>query len=357
MSVVRPGNFDLMRLVAASLVFWSHQFPLSGLDEPAVPWAGSLGGFAVYAFFGISGYLNAQSVFRSRSAMQFLISRAFRIYPGLIVCITFCVVLGAFVTTLPLVDYLSPPGVGFTGRDAPFSFFWRDSTLFFGIDLSLTGVFRTGPGTTEIISPLWTLPQEAKLYVYLAILAFACRFNGRILGRAIALAFVAFALAGFWIELGPTWLTHRSLTCAILFGSGVAIALLQSQLTKSGAIACLLSVSLVMLACGHRETFVLVAVAPICVLLNDVPLPRWTAPRLDISFGVYLYALPIQHLTKTLPYSFLEKGLMAFALTLAAGALSTVLIEQPMLRIRQRIRPLKWRGPVGPKTVETPSSV
>ena len=122
MSVVRPGNFDLMRLLAASMVFWSHQYSMSGFDEPLVPWVGSLGGFAVYAFFAMSGYLNAQSVFRSRSSSQFLISRAFRIFPGLIVCVAGCVILGAVVTTLPLREYLSPPGVGFTGRDTHFRF-------------------------------------------------------------------------------------------------------------------------------------------------------------------------------------------------------------------------------------------
>ena len=59
------------------------------------------------------------------------------------------------------------------------------------------------------------------------------------------------------------------------------------------AITCFLSIALLLLLCGHKETFVLVVIAPVCVLLNDLPLPRWTAPKLDISFGVYLYPLPI----------------------------------------------------------------
>ena len=96
----RAGNFDLMRLVAASLVFWSHQYSITGFKEPVVPWVGSLGGFAVYVFFAISGYLNSQSVVRSRSSAQFLISRAFRVYPALIVCVVLCVVMGAFVSNV-----------------------------------------------------------------------------------------------------------------------------------------------------------------------------------------------------------------------------------------------------------------
>lgn len=82
--------------------------------------------------------------------------------------------------------------------------------------------------------------------------------------------------------------------------------------------------------------------APICVLLNVVPLPRWTAPRWIISFGTYFYALPIQHLTVDLPCNFWLKGLIAFSTTLLAGTLSALLIERPMLQFRKRLKPLSW---------------
>jgi peptidoglycan/LPS O-acetylase OafA/YrhL len=338
----RAGNFDLMRLVAASLVFWSHQYSISGFKEPLVPWVGSLGGFAVYGFFAISGYLNSQSVARSRSSAQFLISRAFRIFPALIVCVALCVVMGAFVTTLSLSDYIAPSGLGFNGRNTPFSFFWRDSTLFFGLDYSLPGVFKSSLGTTEVLTPLWTLPQEAKLYIYLAIIALVCRFDARVVASAVFVVLGGFAVFGLWRELGPIWLGERGLTCAILFASGVGVAALERWLTKTIAITCFLSIALLLLLCGHKETFVLVVIAPVCVLLNDLPLPRWTAPKLDISFGVYLYALPIQHLTSSLPLSFWGNGLLAFAITLIAGTLSALLVEQPMLRMRKRIGRVTW---------------
>jgi peptidoglycan/LPS O-acetylase OafA/YrhL len=351
----RAGNFDPMRLVAASLVFWSHQYTITGFSEPVVQWVGSLGGLAVYAFFAISGYLNSQSVVRSRSSAQFLISRAFRIYPALIVCVVLCVVMGAFVTTSSLSDYFAPPGVGFNGRNTPFSFVWRDATLFFGLDYSLPGVFKSSLGTTEVISPLWTLPQEAKLYIYLAFVAWVCRFDARVIGSAIFVVLGGFAVLGLWRELGQIWLGERGLICAILFASGAGVALLERWLTKAIAIACFLSIALLLLWCGHKETFVLVVIAPVCVILNDLPLPRWTAPKLDISFGVYLYALPIQHLTASLPLSFWSKGIIGFALTLVAGTLSALLVEQPMLRLRKGIGRVTWRNivsPLSPPSVE-----
>ena len=153
---------------------------------------------------------------------------------------------------------------------------------------------------------------------------------------------------GLWQELGPIWLGERGLTCAILFASGVGVAVLERWLRKTIAITCFLSIALLLLLCGHRETFVLVVIAPVCVLLNDLPPPRWTAPKLDISFGVYLYALPIQHLTSGLPLSFWTKGLLAFAITPMAGTLSAQLVEQPMLRIRKRIGRVTWLDNVWP---------
>ena len=340
----RAGNFDLMRLVAASLVFWSHQYSISGFKEPIVPWVGSLGGFAVYGFFAISGYLNSQSVVRSRSSTQFLISRAFRIFPALIVCVAFCVVMGAFVTTSSLSDYFSPPGLGFTGRNTPFSFFWRDLTLFFGLDYGLPAVFKSSLGTTEVLAPLWTLPQEAKLYIYLAIIALVCRFDARVMASAIVLVLGGFAVFGLWRALGPIWLGEWGLTCAILFANGVGVAALERWLTKTIAITCLLSIALALLLCGHKETFMLVVIAPVCVVLNDLPLLRPSS----IFRGTHPdNARPLQ-LTSGLPLSFWNKGLLAFALTLGAGTLSALLVEQPMLRMRKRIGRVTWLDDVWP---------
>ncbi|MET4330982.1 MULTISPECIES: hypothetical protein [Bradyrhizobium] len=163
-----------------------------------------------------------------------------------------------------------------------------------------------------MLTPLWTLPQEAKLYVCLAIVALVCRFDARAIGGAVFVVLGGFAISGIWSELLPIWLGERGLTCAILFAGGVGVALLERCLTKTIAVACFTSIAVLLLWCGHKETLALVAIAPVCVVLNTIPLPRWTAPKLDISYGVYLYALPIQHLTSDLPLSFWSKGPFRF---------------------------------------------
>ena len=50
------SSFDAIRLVAAFAVLVSHHFGLVRGQQPVIPGFGSLGVFAVTAFFVISGY-------------------------------------------------------------------------------------------------------------------------------------------------------------------------------------------------------------------------------------------------------------------------------------------------------------
>ena len=85
-SIHRDNFFDVIRLVASFLVLYSHQFPLSGLAEPSFLGFTSFGGLAVIIFFGVSGYLVAQSGIRSGDFLIFMTKRIKRIFPALIFC-------------------------------------------------------------------------------------------------------------------------------------------------------------------------------------------------------------------------------------------------------------------------------
>jgi peptidoglycan/LPS O-acetylase OafA/YrhL len=92
--------FDLVRLIAAGLVLWSHQHALMGLPEPSIQaLQASVGGLGLYIFFAVSGYLNTLSLAQHRSVRVFLLNRVLRIYPALAACVLFTVILGLFVTT------------------------------------------------------------------------------------------------------------------------------------------------------------------------------------------------------------------------------------------------------------------
>jgi peptidoglycan/LPS O-acetylase OafA/YrhL len=332
----RSANFDLMRLAAAYLVLWSHHFPLNGLAEPASPYVGSVGGFEVYAFFAISGYLNAQSLFRSKSAAAFLTSRAFRIFPALAVCVVACVLLGAAVTRVGLAEYLWPPGSGLADRDTPFSFLWRNATLLFGIDYRLPGVFEGQPLPGAVNGSLWTLPHEARFYIYLAIAGLLFRYDARLVAAVLLTGLAVFALAGLAFPLASLWLGKSGLTFGIVFAAGVALALLEQMAGRSRALLAFAVAVAILLAGGHVETTILIAMAPGCVLLDAIRMPGWTRPRFDLSYGVYLYAFPIQQLMWDVVEGFGPRLALAVVLTTGCAVVSAVAVERPMLALRRR---------------------
>src|SRR3954463_2752853 len=127
-SVERHNNFDLLRLLAALSVIFSHAFLLAENSQDHDPLMLLTGGQAilglagVFVFFTISGYLITQSFETTASPLIFLAKRALRIFPGLILCLLVCVfVIGPLITKLPLPEYFS--------RRETFLFLLRNAVL------------------------------------------------------------------------------------------------------------------------------------------------------------------------------------------------------------------------------------
>ncbi|MDB5619261.1 acyltransferase [Tardiphaga sp.] len=334
----RTANLDLVRLAAAFAVLWSHQFALTGLAEPAIPGAGGLGAgtLGVYAFFAISGYLNAQSLFRSQSAVTFLTSRTFRIFPALIACAAFCVVLGAFITSRDPQAYWLPEN-GLLGRNGPVSFFWRNSTILFGLDYQLPGVFEGNSYPRAVNGSLWTLPHEVKLYLVLAAIGFGLRFKSWAFACLMFVVLACLFLFGLVRPLGPLLEGKYLLTFGVIFSAGACLATIQQRAGLSVALTSLALLLAGFALSGNPTVAVLLAVTVVCVLLNQVPLPSWMAPKFDISYGVYLYAFPVQQLLSNWPAGFWTRLVVVVVTVTALGLASAKLVEQPALRWRRSL--------------------
>src|SRR4029077_2717707 len=77
-AIGRENNFDVLRLLGATLVLASHSFVVTGAAEPRIGhWP--LGTFGVQRFFAISGFLIAMSWLRRPSLRGFAVRRALRI--------------------------------------------------------------------------------------------------------------------------------------------------------------------------------------------------------------------------------------------------------------------------------------
>lgn len=105
-AVPHKNNLDAVRMGAAMLVLVGHSYALNGLREHVfLSWL-PLGPLGVYIFFTISGYLVIESWRRDPHLGRFLVRRALRILPGLMVCVLLSVlVLGPSLTSLPLGAY------------------------------------------------------------------------------------------------------------------------------------------------------------------------------------------------------------------------------------------------------------
>lgn len=337
----RGGGFDTLRLFAALLVFHSHSFAIAGLTEPSVK-GFSLGGVAVAIFFAMSGYWVSKSALQ-RGLASFAAARAFRIVPGLFVCCLATIVLCALATSEIVNDYFRNPAT------------WRwllNAFPFFAPQpWALPGVFEDG-AIHHPNGSLWTLPYEVFCYL---LAAAAAAFGPKGVRLAIALAAVAAAALAFGaIDTGLlpllTSLDRRTLTTfAAAFFLGAALNGARDRVvlavTAAGAG--------VWFWTNDYEVAVVSGVAFFGALSiwigRALPLDRFTTRGRDVSYGVYIYAFPLQQLAvRALPphdaASYAAYYGVALAATLALAWISWTLVEKPALALKPQLTELIERG-------------
>ncbi len=343
----RANNFSLLRIVMALAVLVSHGFFLhSGMTsmEPLVAWTGySLGEHAVQVFFFLSGILVAQSFDRSGGMLDFTAARVLRIFPGLIVCVLIAAfVIGPATTSLPFAVYLTSPDV--------LKYVMRTASLATG-SATLPGVFESAPAAGLVNMSLWTLKYEVVCYAGLALAGCAGFFKTA--WRPYAIAALAVFVAVLFIEPAKSIAQYTAVDnmryFAVFFASGVLAYLLRSVLVIHGGILAVL-LTLFVATIGTRFGVLGVAMflgyATLYVACWPLGALRALSNRYDISFGIYIYACPIQQL---LVGHFPEAGagaliLLAIAVTLPVALLSWLLIERPALRARRRVAGARtWR--------------
>jgi peptidoglycan/LPS O-acetylase OafA/YrhL len=309
--------FDLIRLVAAGMVLWSHQHALMNVPEAPIAFLGvDFGGLGVLMFFSISGYLNTLSVDRHRSAVAFLASRGLRIYPGLIVCVLFTVLVGACVA----------PDLGAYLDFKLLSFIGKDMTLFTGVKAGVSKAVFVGNAMPDALNgSLWTLPYEVKMYVVLALCFVVFRYHAvaALVASAIGPIAIGFsALDTFWLQFSA------------LFIAGSLIAAIQKLKNLHWAVIAVLVLATLFAVLGrHLFAWYLLLTATV-VVLGSLKLPRWLRPPLDLSYGIYLYAFPIQQVGAMLTKNFWTALAFSAAIVVLLALLSALFVEQPAQRLK-----------------------
>ena len=332
----RDNTLNLMRLVlAASVLVW-HSYPLTGRSSPADGSWDRLfsSAFAVNAFFAISGFLIYRSWVKEPSVRAFLAARCLRILPAYWVCLVVTAVVIAPVAVLAAGD-------SFPWGAAPLRYV-LDNALLVQVQWTIGDTLSSVPFEDAWNGSLWTLSWE--FLCYLGILALGLLGMSRrkwllwVVAGGVLVLNVADA-AGVAEDVSSVKMLARF---GAFFFSGALLAQHADAIPVnvwSAPLATLAVVGTIWLPAYQVFQAPVLAYALLTIAIQNAPAALHI--RNDLSYGVYVFAFPIQQALVLLgadawhPLAF---AAVAFAITLCPAALSWHYVERPALRLKRKIQ-------------------
>lgn len=295
----RYPNFDLLRLLLATEVVFSHGWALT---DPAFTWPGLI--LAVPAFLAISGFLVLQSYTSSRSWGHFLKKRALRIFPALVLSMLLCtLLLGPAATWNSVLTWIS------------------------GGLIEVKGAFNW---------PVWSLAWEELAYLILALLWMAGAYKRPIVIWALLVASIGLVFVGR--SLPPQLQVVTMLPPAFFIGN-----LMYLYRDRACKVHPLLPWVVLLLVLFYRDIPGMRAVVGVlpaafqafAVVWVGIAGARAIPARFpDVSYGIYIYHLPIaMFLVNQKLAATPDQMALLLPLPLLAVAISSwYLAEKPALR-------------------------
>jgi peptidoglycan/LPS O-acetylase OafA/YrhL len=336
----RNNGIGFLRLFFASAVVWSHAYLLCGFgDDPITRLThGALSGgaLAVGGFFVLSGFLITRSFEHVDGLGRYLWHRCLRIFPGYWVCLI--VVAFGFAPLLYLGQHATLAGF-FAQKDSPWGFVVWNWLLSLN-QLNVSGPYPSLPIFYSINSSLWTLKYE--FFCYLAVGAFGIvgvlkRKAELVFTALIVLLIVSASLSAFR-GMADTPYGARVLNLYVFFAMGACAYLFRDRIPMRWTIAVAAALALA-IAMPTRAYGLFV---PLCLsyltLFAAVKLPiKSFDRRADLSYGVYIYAWPVQQLLAM--YRLDKFGVFAYfaaamVVVIPIAAVSWFLIEKPSLSLK-----------------------
>ncbi len=341
LAVGRDNNFNLLRMLAATGVLVSHAYPIALGPGAAQPFQTALGGVTlgsvcVYIFFAISGFFIAQSFDRTGSRMDFLRARALRLFPALLLVLLATVVFAGF--------WLTTASAGAYWAAVP-EYVIRNLMLF-KLQFELPGVFEAVPYGPPINGSLWTLNYEVLCYAGIFLIGVLGLLRKlRVMAAVMAAIVLAYA-AVMMIQPHPRLISLADL--GLPFAIGTALYVWRSWVVLDLRMALGLGLAALALRLGGGDQAWAIALfKPVFVLWLSYTIflaGYWRTPMLlaynrlgDYSYGIYIYAFPLQQLMAHLGLQTPVANMAgAFVLTLLCAVLSWHLVERPALKFKRR---------------------
>ena len=319
------------------MVVFSHSFALTGhvSAEPLTRMTRMLdfGTAAVITFFLMSGLLVARSAFLSATLRRYVRARLLRIWPALILTALFTALfLGPIATALPLGRY-------FLDAD---TWLYAAAVPLLDVGRLLPGAFLTNPLPLGVNGSLWTIQVEAWLYLVVGCLVLirATRhpmaFNGLLLIALVAYGLFPDQLLA-WIPRHDEYMTPRLVGCFML---GAAIYA-NARFVPLSFLACFLLIALTIVCADTRAFgplfYVTFDYCVVCLALHPrLYMARWN-DRVDYSYGIYVFASPIQQTLVSLmgPVHPIVFFLICYPIIFVVAAASWFFVESPALALKE----------------------
>ena len=335
--MTRDNNFDLLRLMASLGVFYMHGCYL--FDKSIIAFfnnTNSIGSIAVFVFFFISGYLIFQSLNRTENRIDFIVKRICRIFPGLIVAAFFSVfVVGLWMTKMDKFIFLNDQKT------------WG---LFFNYMFALAnqhqlpGVFEMNPFAWAVNGSLWTLKYELLMYAILFVLALVVGKINLIQSVLVVLGFfILFLFSGDIVFLQGIFTLKDFSMFGVLFFLGVIFCFFNLKNKNFLLIAIFLGFIIANFSTSFRilslGVFILVSSGVLFVAYFK-PLTKIKLKH-DLSYGIYIYAFPVQQALTEISLSQGWSKWMCLTLSLLIivplAWLSWNYVEKPGIALGKRI--------------------
>lgn len=330
----RRNNFTLMRLIFALMVLFGHSYPISGNGYDPLSslmrdmWIGEM---AVLGFFTISGFLISAS-FQNRPMGDFVAARILRLYPGFIVClVVVALVLGPIDNTMSPGEYYSNPHV--------YWFIWENARiwdLYYNIPNHAPG--NPFPGSTN--GSTWTLPAELLCYVTVLFAGFFGALDTRLRANC---AIAVLALVGWFSYEGvPVFGNYERFEhpgAAFLVGAAFWINRNRIPLHPLLAAAAVAAIFWTNGTAFWWPGYILASSYLVFFLAYWVPafdMDRYG----DFSYGIYIYAWPIQQLVWWPGQNGLTNAVCALPFVITLAVASWFLVERPALGLKGRLSAL-----------------
>ncbi|ARR79916.1 MULTISPECIES: acyltransferase family protein [Mycobacterium] len=343
----RRNALNAWRLaLAGEVIFW-HTYPIRGHLPSVRAVLQLLLCVGVDGFFAISGFLITASWISNPRLREYLAARALRILPGFYVCM----IVTAFVFAPLSVAIQGGSAARLLFSFAPFEYVLKNIAVMW-LKFDVGGTPHGIPNAGIWNASLWSLFWEVMCYVVVAVIGVAGLANRRWVSLTILV------VAAIGASLMPpvrfpdvfhhpegniaTTLIFMACRAAIMFAAGAFLYQWRDVIPARWS---LVAVSVVIvLAAGQLPDYRVVAAIPLAyavVVSGSLLQSKRLRLRTDLSYGMYIYAFPIQQLLLVLGLISLTP--IVFCLTVAVATLplaaaSWFLIEKPARSLKSRFK-------------------